>query len=672
MKPMQLNMSKVKKIAGDKKTSTFKHDDGHVIMILHSALPAAQRKLIEKMPNFSEGGDVELEAPNTNPNVPQAAKDDYAKESATRAAEKERYGQPLVKMYADPQEVVSADDSAPTAPAPQPEAQRDSQANTLGMNVPSVQQSTPNPAAVVAAQAPMQGVQIPTGSDGVPNLNKNGDFNPTGASQNTQTAIQDQKNNEIALGKSRVNIEQGQLDQISVNEQERQQKFNEMAGHTRDFNAWMNAHPINENHYMENLSTAKKVTTAIGLFLGGLGGGIAHTGGNVALDYLNRQIDRDIDAQKQRSDQAKTIYGAYRSLYGDSVATYNLTKASMLDAYTHKMNLSADLVGTATAKQRALQFGTDAAIKANKLIIDSVGSVSGTPGARPTGGGNGLSQGGGDSTQGGRPQGGKGSGIGGPAQNSSAPRGPQGASNTDDSDARDNAAYASVVGKGKNTESTKDPEAPALGGESSNNSTLVPGHKAMLQKLQKFDIYSKNPARADGLQIAYDQQVKVDQALSRVDKLYDTMYSETNGLNGRIHRGINPHAIAAGAGAIGTAIGGTLGAAGTMGLAAIPGALGGGSIGAGLGEGIGEGMQMMTNNDANGKYDTDFATLKSMIAAALPGRGDGLVEELARKYAPTDRDSKSGAIKKREALKADLVQLAKDGALTQTDLVKYK
>lgn len=50
MKPMTLNLSKMKKIASDKKTSTFQHDDGHKMVILHSALPHLQRKALEKMP----------------------------------------------------------------------------------------------------------------------------------------------------------------------------------------------------------------------------------------------------------------------------------------------------------------------------------------------------------------------------------------------------------------------------------------------------------------------------------------------------------------------------------------------------------------------------------------------------------------------------------------------
>ena len=45
-----LNLSKMKKISSDGQSSVFQHPEGHTIRILHSALPALQRKQLEKLP----------------------------------------------------------------------------------------------------------------------------------------------------------------------------------------------------------------------------------------------------------------------------------------------------------------------------------------------------------------------------------------------------------------------------------------------------------------------------------------------------------------------------------------------------------------------------------------------------------------------------------------------
>lgn len=82
MKPFSVNLSKFKKMAQDKKSTTLRDPDGHEIRIVHSALPAIQRKQLEGLPMYAEGtpdGTVSAEdaIPSTaqilevNPQVPQ-------------------------------------------------------------------------------------------------------------------------------------------------------------------------------------------------------------------------------------------------------------------------------------------------------------------------------------------------------------------------------------------------------------------------------------------------------------------------------------------------------------------------------------------------------------------------------------------------------------------------
>lgn len=55
MKPFSVNLAKFKKIAHDKKSTTLRYPEGHEIKIVHSALPAIQRKQLEGLPMYAEG-----------------------------------------------------------------------------------------------------------------------------------------------------------------------------------------------------------------------------------------------------------------------------------------------------------------------------------------------------------------------------------------------------------------------------------------------------------------------------------------------------------------------------------------------------------------------------------------------------------------------------------------
>lgn len=72
MKPLALNLSKMKKVEGDDKSSTFLHPDGHKMVIAHSGISALQRKQIEGMPvqKLFEGtpdGPLQIEPVNNSP-----------------------------------------------------------------------------------------------------------------------------------------------------------------------------------------------------------------------------------------------------------------------------------------------------------------------------------------------------------------------------------------------------------------------------------------------------------------------------------------------------------------------------------------------------------------------------------------------------------------------------
>lgn len=89
---------------------------------------------------------------------------------------------------------------------------------------------------------------------------------------------------------------------------------------------------INPNHYWESKDTSGKILTGIGILLGGLGGGIAHTGKNAVMDFISQQIDRDIDAQKANIGTKKTLLEANLRQFGNLRDATEMTRVMLKDA----------------------------------------------------------------------------------------------------------------------------------------------------------------------------------------------------------------------------------------------------------------------------------------------------------------------------------------------------
>ncbi len=100
-----------------------------------------------------------------------------------------------------------------------------------------------------------------------------------------------------------------------------------------------NSH-IDPQHYMGSMSTTGKVATGIGLMLGGLGAGLAG-GTNQAMDFLNKQIDRDIDAQKAELGKKETLLSANFKQFGNLKEAMDMTRIQMNDMLANQIGDSA-------------------------------------------------------------------------------------------------------------------------------------------------------------------------------------------------------------------------------------------------------------------------------------------------------------------------------------------
>lgn len=117
---------------------------------------------------------------------------------------------------------------------------------------------------------------------------------------------------------------------------------------------------IKPDAYFENMSTGKKIQTAIGLILGGMGGGLMKQE-NPALKFLQDQINRDINAQKTNMDKKATLLGALDNQFNnidDSTKMAFSTQASYYSAAIQKAaanSMGPLAAGKALAAAAAIQ-----------------------------------------------------------------------------------------------------------------------------------------------------------------------------------------------------------------------------------------------------------------------------------------------------------------------------
>lgn len=226
--------------------------------------------------------------------------------------------------------------------------------------------------------APINVPQVPATPDV---QNPDGTLNPGAAAQTATSAIDLGQKIDVQSAKAKANYDQQYLDERQRLNNLDAQHLQEMQSHTKDLSDFIQANPINPEMYGESQSGQQKVATGIGLFLGGMGGQ-GHS--NLALDFLNKNIDRNIEGQRQNVNNQKTIWGAYHDLYGDENIANNLAKVSANDMLTHQVDLTAAQLGTPQAAQKAMQLRSQKAIENSKLLQDSAVNLKALPGYQET------------------------------------------------------------------------------------------------------------------------------------------------------------------------------------------------------------------------------------------------------------------------------------------------
>lgn len=116
----------------------------------------------------------------------------------------------------------------------------------------------------------------------------------------------------------------------------------------------INNQHIDPKHFVNTMDGASKVATAIGLIASGFGSGVTGQE-NLAMKFLNQQIDRDIDAQKANLNKSESLLSANMKQFGSLHDATAMTRVMQSDILSNQLKMEAAKAQGPLAKARLLQ-----------------------------------------------------------------------------------------------------------------------------------------------------------------------------------------------------------------------------------------------------------------------------------------------------------------------------
>jgi hypothetical protein len=136
---------------------------------------------------------------------------------------------------------------------------------------------------------------------------------------------------------------------------------------------------VDHNRLYSNMSTGNKVLAAISVGLSGLGSGLTGQS-NMAMDVIQKSIDRDIESQKIDLGKKQTLFSENLRLIGDTKSALLATKAQLLSAAQAQVQAYSAQANSAQAKLNAQVMLTDLDLQKQKLNQEAVARQLGRQG----------------------------------------------------------------------------------------------------------------------------------------------------------------------------------------------------------------------------------------------------------------------------------------------------
>lgn len=386
-----LDLKKFKKISSDSTHSIFEHPDGHTIRVVHQTLDKDLHQELKGLPTakkMSEGGEVKPDPKKPKPPKEELKKDPYlgTSDQRDRASEISK-GFRAAMGFAEGTPEGSVEDEI--------------RARFAGFKMPGLEGaaqempgSAPQSSAVMRMEPGLGGpsappsssqlsmppdtVPLPTNVDLQVQQPQQGSGDPFGIGAYQQAMGQGIAEQKQGLAQEAQGLgQQGQAEaQAAQATQENLQNLEtdyhshaqvldtERQGLMQDL---QNKH-IDPSRLVGKQDTMQKVSTAIGLILGGIGGGLTGQE-NPALKYLSQQIDNDIQAQKAELGKSESLLNANLRQFGNLHDATQMTRAMQMDMAGLRLKQAAAQAQDPLAKARALQA-------AGKLDMDSAAITS--------------------------------------------------------------------------------------------------------------------------------------------------------------------------------------------------------------------------------------------------------------------------------------------------------
>lgn len=171
-----------------------------------------------------------------------------------------------------------------------------------------------------------------------------------------------------------------------------EQHISELNDHNDALQKEIASTKIDPNRLWHNASTGSKVGMVIGMILSGAGAGAGQ--GNMAMQMINKNIDRDIEAQKANLDTKQSLLRTNMAKYGQLTTAMDETRLNLLavtrgqiDAAAAKSGSKVALANAAGAKaQIDMQMAQlKQQIATQRMTYDMFGKGAGTaaPGSGP-------------------------------------------------------------------------------------------------------------------------------------------------------------------------------------------------------------------------------------------------------------------------------------------------
>lgn len=110
---------------------------------------------------------------------------------------------------------------------------------------------------------------------------------------------------------------------------------------------------IDPMKFWNDKSTGSKISTAIGLILGGIGGAAGQS--NVALEFLNKNIDRELEGQRQEMGRKQNLLSALNQQFGNQMQANQMFKVISLDKTMAQLAEAAGKAASPMAQAKADQ-----------------------------------------------------------------------------------------------------------------------------------------------------------------------------------------------------------------------------------------------------------------------------------------------------------------------------